>query len=134
VAVTAANLEKGGTPITMKTITKSVFGSPGRSGMSAPALVTLAIVALVVLALSATSAQSAERHDGNTMGLSGGKTWVKLDKGTATALSDAGAPGRPLGRSFHAGPTSLGEESLSSRIFLPTVHATRALRSTPCPL
>jgi ABC-type sugar transport system permease subunit len=48
----------------MSTITKSAFGSPGRSGMSA-ALVTLASVmalALVVLALSATRAQSTERH------------------------------------------------------------------------
>src|SRR5215204_5859430 len=74
----------------MKTITKSLFGSPGRSAMSAPALVTLAITALVVLALSATAAQSAERHNGNTIALSGGKTWLKIDKGTAAALSDAG--------------------------------------------
>ncbi len=80
----------------MRTITKSVFGSPGRSGMSAATLVTLAsamaatLVALVVLALSATAAQSAERHNGNTVALSGGKTWLKIDKGTAAALSDAG--------------------------------------------
>jgi hypothetical protein len=74
----------------MKTITKSLFGSPGRSAMSAQALVTLAIAALVVLALSATAAQSAERHNGNTIALSGGKTWLKIDKGTAAALSDAG--------------------------------------------
>jgi hypothetical protein len=74
----------------MKTITKSLFGSPGRSGMSAQALVTLAIAVLVVLALSATAAQSAERHNGNTIALSGGKTWLKIDKGTAAALSDAG--------------------------------------------
>jgi len=73
----------------MGTITKSLFGSPGRSAMSAPALVTLAIAALVVLALSATAAQSAERHNGNTIALSGGKTWLKMDKGTAAALSDA---------------------------------------------
>ena len=73
----------------MGTITKSLFGSPGRSGMSAPALVTLAIAALVVLALSATAAQSAERHNGNNVALSGGKTWLKIDKGTAAALSDA---------------------------------------------
>src|SRR5215204_1413745 len=75
----------------MKTITKSLLGSPDRSGMSAPALVTFAsaIVALVVLALSATAAQSAERHNGDTIGLSG-KTWLKIDKGTAAALSDAG--------------------------------------------
>jgi hypothetical protein len=58
----------------MKTITKSLFGSPGRSAMSAQALVTLAIAALLVLALSATAAQSAERHNGNTIALSGGKT------------------------------------------------------------
>src|SRR5215217_6987595 len=74
----------------MKTITKSLFGSPGRSAMSAQALVTLAIAVLVVLALSATAAQSAERHNGNTIALSGGKTWLKLDKDTAAALSDAG--------------------------------------------
>jgi hypothetical protein len=76
----------------MRTITKSVFGSPGRSGMSAPALVTLAsaIVALVVLALSATAAQCAERQNDKSIALSGGKTWLKLDKGTAAALSDAG--------------------------------------------
>jgi hypothetical protein len=78
----------------MKTITKSLFGSPGRSAMSAPALVTLAsaiaALALVVLALSPTAAQSAERHNGNTVALSGGKTWLKIDKGTAAALSDAG--------------------------------------------
>ena len=80
----------------MRTITKSVFGSPGRSGMSAATLVTLAsamaatLAALVVLALSATAAQSAERHNGNTISLSGGKTWLKLDKDTAAALSDAG--------------------------------------------
>jgi hypothetical protein len=58
--------------------------------MSAQALVTLAIAVLVVLALSATAAQSAERHNGNTIALSGGKTWLKIDKGTAAALSDAG--------------------------------------------
>jgi hypothetical protein len=76
----------------MRTIIKSLFGSPGCSGVSAPALVTLAsaIAALVVLALSATAAQSAERHNGNTIALSGGKTWLKLDKDTAAALSDAG--------------------------------------------
>jgi hypothetical protein len=78
----------------MKTITKSVFGSPDRSGMSALALVTLAsafaALALVVLALSPTAAQSAEQHNGNNVALNGGKTWLKIDKGTAAALSDAG--------------------------------------------
>src|SRR5215207_6709292 len=80
----------------MRTITKGLFGSPHRSGMSAPALVTLAsaiaALALVVLALSPTAAQSAERHDGHngkTVELSGGKTWLKVDKDTAAALSDA---------------------------------------------
>ncbi len=75
----------------MRTITKSAFGAPGRSGISAAALVTLAsaIAALVVMALSATAAQSAERHNGDTIALSGGKTWLKIDKGTAAALSDA---------------------------------------------
>jgi hypothetical protein len=80
----------------MRTITKSIFGSAGRSGASAAALVTLAsamaatLVALVVLALSATAAQSAERHNGDTISLNGGKTWLKLDEDTAAALSDAG--------------------------------------------
>jgi hypothetical protein len=75
----------------MRTITNSLFGSPGRSGMSAPALVTFAsaIVALVVLALSATTAQSSERHNGNADELSG-KTWLRIDEDTAAALSDAG--------------------------------------------
>jgi hypothetical protein len=78
----------------MRTITKSIFGSAGRS--SAAALVTLAsamaatLVALVVLALSATAAQSTERHNGDTISLNGGKTWLKLDEDTAAALSDAG--------------------------------------------
>jgi len=90
----------------MRTITKSEFGSPGRSAMSAPALVTLAsaVVALVVLALSATTAQSAERHDGNTIEPSGGKTWLKLDKGTAAALSDAGVEVQSTGAAV--GPTA----------------------------
>ena len=88
----------------MRTITKSVFGSPGRSGMSAAALVTFAsaIVALVVLALSATTAQSAERHNGNAVELSG-KTWLKLDKDTAAALSDAGVKVEATGAAV--GPT-----------------------------
>jgi hypothetical protein len=90
----------------MRTITKSSFGSPGRSGMSAPALVTLAsaIVALVVLALSPTAAQSAERHNGNTVELSGGKTWLKIDKDTAAALSDAGVEVEATGAA--EGPTA----------------------------
>ena len=90
----------------MRTITKSLFGSPGRSGMSAPALVTFAsaIAALVVLALSATAAQSAEHHNGNTSALSGGKTWLKLDKGTAAALSDAGVKVEASGAA--EGPTA----------------------------
>jgi hypothetical protein len=90
----------------MKTITKSLFGPPGRSGVSAPALVTLAsaIAALAVLALSATAAQSAERHNGNTVALNGGKTWLKLDKGTATALSDAGVEVEATGAA--EGPTA----------------------------
>ena len=89
----------------MKTITKSLFGSPDRSGMSAPALVTFAsaIVALVVLALSATTAQSAERHNGKTVELSG-KTWLKVDKDTAAALSDAGVKVEAVGAA--EGPTA----------------------------
>ena len=89
----------------MRTITKSLSGSPGRSGMSAPALVTLssAIVALVVLALSATAAQSSERHDGKTVELSG-KTRLKVDKDTAAALSDAGVKVEAVGAA--EGPTA----------------------------
>ncbi len=88
----------------MRTVTKSVFGSAGRSGMSAPALVTLAIAALVVVALSATTAQSAERHDGKTIPLSGGKTLLKIDKGTAAALSDEGVEVEATGTA--EGPTA----------------------------
>jgi hypothetical protein len=89
----------------MRTITKSLFGSPGRSGMSAQALVTLvsAIVALVVLALSATTAQSAERQNDKSIALSG-KTWLKIDKGTAAALSDAGVKVEAVGAA--EGPTA----------------------------
>jgi hypothetical protein len=98
-------IEKGGTPITMRTITRSVFGAPDRSGMSAQALVTFAsaIVALVVLALSATTAQSAERHNGKAVELSG-KTWLKIDKDTAAALSDAGVKVEASGTA--EGPTA----------------------------
>jgi hypothetical protein len=88
----------------MRTITKSLFGSTERSGMSAPALVTLAsaIVALVVLALSPTTAQSAEQHNGNAVELSG-KTWLRIDEDTAAALSDAGVKVEATGAA--EGPT-----------------------------
>jgi hypothetical protein len=90
----------------MKTITKSLFGSPCRSGMSAPALVTLAtaLVGLVILALSATAAQSAERHNADAIALSGGRTWLKVDEGTAAALSDAGVKVEATGAAV--GPTA----------------------------
>ena len=101
-------IEKGGNPIIMRTITKSLFGSPDRSGMSAPALVTfasaIAALALVILALSPTAAQSAERHNGKTVELSGGKTLLKIDKGTAAALSDAGVKVKATGAA--EGPTA----------------------------
>ncbi len=91
----------------MRTLTKSVFGAPGRSNMSALALVTLAsaiaALALVILALSPTAAQSAERHNGNTIPLSG-KTLLKIDKGTAAALSDAGVKVEATGAAV--GPTA----------------------------
>src|SRR5918993_4496946 len=90
----------------MKTITRSLLCSPHRSGMSAPALlVTLAsaIVALVVLALSPTAAQSSERHNGKAVELSG-KTWLKVDKDTAAALSDAGVKLEATGAA--EGPTA----------------------------
>jgi hypothetical protein len=72
--------------------------------MSAAALVTLAsaIVALVVLALSATTAHSAERHNGNAVELDG-KTWLKVDKDTAAALSSAGVKVEAVGAA--QGPT-----------------------------
>jgi hypothetical protein len=70
--------------------------------MSAPALLTLAS-ALVVLALSATTAQSAERHNGNAVELSG-KTWLKIDKDTAAALSRAGVKVEAVGAAD--GPTA----------------------------
>ena len=76
--------------------------------MSAPALVTLAsafaALALVVLALSPTAAQSTERHNGNALALSGGKTWLKIDKDTAAALSDAGVKVKATGAAD--GPTA----------------------------
>jgi hypothetical protein len=105
VAVVAANHRKRRHTHTMRTITKSVFGSPDRSSMSAQALVTLvsAIAALIVLALSATAAQSSERHNGNAIALSGGKTWLKIDKDTAAALSDAGVKVEATGAAV--GPT-----------------------------
>ena len=58
---------------------------------------------LVVLALSATAAQSSERHNGKTVELSG-KTWLKIDKDTATALSDAGVKVEATGAAV--GPTA----------------------------
>src|ERR687898_868759 len=89
----------------MRTLTKSLSGSPERSGLSAAALVTLAsaIVALVVLALSANTAQSTERHNGNAVELSG-KTWLKIDKDTAAALKDAGVKVEATGAAV--GPTA----------------------------
>jgi hypothetical protein len=75
--------------------------------MSAPALVTLAsafaALALVVLALSPPAAKSAERHNGDTIALSG-KTWLKIDKDTAAALSDAGVKVEATGTA--EGPTA----------------------------
>src|SRR5215217_5337793 len=92
----------------MRTITKSLLAPTGRSSMSAPTLVTLAsafaALALVVLALSPTAAHSAERHNGNTIALSGGKTWLKIDKDTAAALSDAGVEVEATGAA--QGPTA----------------------------
>ena len=89
----------------MRTITKSLSGSPNRSGMSAPALVTFAsaIVALVVMALSATTAQSTERNNGKTDELSG-ETRLKVDKDTAAALTDAGVKVKATGAA--EGPTA----------------------------
>ena len=73
--------------------------------MSAQALLTLAsaLVALIIVALSPTAAQSAERHNGNTSALSG-KTWLKVDKDTAAALSEAGVKVEAVGAA--EGPTA----------------------------
>jgi hypothetical protein len=91
----------------MRIIIKSLSGSPVRSGTSAPALVALAsafaALALVALALSPTAAQSAERHDGKTIAPSG-ETRLKLDEGTAAALSDAGVEVEAVGAA--EGPTA----------------------------
>jgi hypothetical protein len=89
----------------MRTMTKSLAGSTGRSGMSAAALVTFAsaIVALIVLALSGSAAHSAERHNGKTVDLDG-KTLLKVDKDTAAALSDAGVKVKAVGAA--EGPTT----------------------------
>ena len=92
----------------MRTITKSLLGSPGRPGTSAPALVALAsafaaLVALLVLALLPSAARSAERHDGKIMALSG-ETLLKIDKDTAAALSDAGVEVEAVGAA--EGPTA----------------------------
>ena len=92
----------------MRTLTKSVFGSPGsRAGRSALALVTLAsaLALVALLALSATPAQSAERN-ANTTQVSGGKTLLKLDPDTAGALSDAGVRVEATGKA--TGPTGNG--------------------------
>jgi hypothetical protein len=93
----------------MRTITKSLWGSPGRPVTSAPALVALAsafaalVALLVVLALSPSAAQGAERHDGKTTALSG-ETRLKVDKDTAAALSDAGVKVEATGAA--EGPTA----------------------------
>ncbi len=92
----------------MRTLTKSVFSSPGsRAGMSAVALVTLAsaLALVVLLALSATPAQSAERN-ANTTQVIGGKTLLKLDEDTAAALSDAGVKVEATGKA--TGPNGDG--------------------------
>ena len=62
-----------------------------------------AALALIILALSPTAAQSAERHDGKTIALSG-ETRLKIDKGTAAALSDAGVKVEATGAA--EGPTA----------------------------
>src|SRR5215203_3063304 len=50
-----------------------------------------------------TNAQSSERHNGKTVELSG-KTWLKVDKDTAAALSDAGVKVEATGAA--QGPTA----------------------------
>jgi hypothetical protein len=83
---------------------RSAIGSSGRSGMSAAALVTLSsavALALVVLALSATPAQSSGRNAATPV--TGGKTLLELEGGTAAALSDAGVGIRATGPAI--GPT-----------------------------
>ncbi len=87
----------------MSAITKSTFGSPGRSGMSAALVPLASAMALVVLALSATRVQSTERH-GTTTPVIGGKTLLEIDSDTAGALSDAGVEVEATGAA--EGPTA----------------------------
>jgi hypothetical protein len=112
--------------ITMETTTMSASGSrqTGRSAVAWTALAGALALALIALALSAPPAQSAERHAATP--LSGGKTLLKLDNDTATALSDAGVGVKatgpaigPAGSTVFAFPIVGGEvnkEQLSGRI------------------
>jgi hypothetical protein len=113
----------------MRTTTMSAFGSPRRTGMSAAALVALAgamALACVVLALSAPPAQSAEQRRAATTPVTGGRTVLELDRGTAAALADAGISVKatgpaigPAGSPVFAFPIvggKVNKERLSGRI------------------
>lgn len=85
----------------MKTTTSTVRAS--RPGRAAPFMLFAAAIALAlcVLALTATSAQSAERRA--TTPVTGGKTFLVLDRGTAAALSEAGVSVKATGPAFGPG-------------------------------
>ena len=85
----------------MKTTTSPVRAS--RLGLAAPFMLFAAAmaVALCALALAATSAQGAERRA--TTPVTGGKTFLVLDRGTAAALSGAGVSVRATGAAFGPG-------------------------------
>ncbi len=76
--------------ITMRTTTLSASGTRQRErgAVAWVALASALAIALITLALSATPAQGTERNAATP--LSGGKTLLTLDDGTAAALSDAG--------------------------------------------
>jgi hypothetical protein len=84
-------------------MTKTMSASDRRqTPRSAPAWTVLAaaIAALLALALSALPAQGAERsaaERGATVPVTGGQTLLKLDGGTAAALTDAGVSIRATG-------------------------------------
>jgi len=112
--------------ITLRTTTTSAANSrqTWRSSLVWTALVGAFAAALLALTLSAPPAQSAERSA--TTPVTGGKTLLKLDNGTAAVLKDAGVSIRatgpatgPAGSTLFAFPVVGGEvnkEQLSGRI------------------
>jgi hypothetical protein len=112
--------------ITMRTTTMNASGSrqTARSAVAWAALAGALAMALLTLALSATPAQGTERNAATP--LSGGKTLLTLDNGTAAALSDAGVRVKatgpaigPAGSNVFAFPIvggKVNKEQLSGRI------------------